>query len=592
MRFSQFTLVLLLILSPFFSKSEGWEDIIKNKSGKVVFYWYPNNITIKESKDIIDGVEHDLAISFINYLSEKYQVQIELDWVKTNSFQEVLDQVGNGDGGIFGASSISITKERSKRFEFTPPYLADIAVLVSNSSVPVAYTEREFIETFSQITAVSIHNTTLSDAILNLNDSLNLDLELEYVSNSGEIIDRIASSPKSFGYIDLPNFLVSFENKVSVRRQYYYPIKLQGLSMIYPKGSDWIEPVEDYFNSNQFHEDRDRIVNKYLGADVTQIIERIAKSVEIGPLEEIAISNREKELQYEELLESAKKEKDQSIVNLVLIGIICLVLIVAVYLYTRFYIKSRANQILVGHQRTIELRNEQLQLLNDEKNDLIKVLAHDLRAPLANIAGFSKLMKANERLNEEDKKLVGFVEQSSEKMTSMISKILDIDAIESGKHNIDFQQLDLKSEVNHVVIGCQKTAGRKNILITCSVDDEIQIRADRFYLHQILENLLSNAIKFSDEGTEVKISSVIKKDLARIAITDQGPGFEKEEEHKVFKKYQRMSARPTGAEDSIGLGLSIVRLYTELMGGKASFETEVGVGTTFFIDLKRASTKG
>ena len=405
-------LLIILMMCPFLglaSKSgDSWKQILKDKKGDLVFYWYPNNIIIENSKDVIDGVEHDLAISFVNYLNDKYGVKVELKWSETNDFKEVISNVRDGSGGTFGASSISITEARKEYLSFTQPYLADVAVLVSNSKVPIAYSKEELNEVIKGGTAVSIENTTLNESLFKLKDSLNLDFDIEYVSNSGQVIDRIESLKKGFGYIDLSNFLVSFDNNSQIRRQLFYPVKLEGLAMIFPKESDWKAPVEDYFNSEQFKKDKAEIILRYLGKDITEIIDRISRSVELGPLEEIVISNREKELQYQDLLKAAQREKDKNRENSALIVAIIIALLVLSVLYINNRVKAKANELLLDQQKIIEERNEQLRALNEEKNSLIQVLAHDLRSPLSSIIGFSRMLKESENFSAKDHKMNDF----------------------------------------------------------------------------------------------------------------------------------------------------------------------------------------
>lgn len=569
-----------------FANGDTWEKILQDKGGKVEFYWYPNNIVIENSLDIIDGVEHDLASAFIEYLNAKYTLDIEMQWIETESFSEVLQIITNGSGGTFGSSSISITDERKKRFNFTPPYLADVAVMITNSSFPIALTEDELKRILNGSTAVSITNTTLATSLEMLRENLQIEFEIEYVRNSGNIIERIGKRPNSFGYIDIANFLVAIERNTSVRRQFYFPVKLEGLAMIFPKSSDWSLPVNDYFNSEQFQIDKHEIIEKYLGANATEIIEQISKSAEIGPLEEIVISNREKESQYEQLLEAAERDQKSERLTIILVSIIVVALVILFLVVALYRIKSQNTDRLLEQQHLVEDTNNKLRALNDEKNNLIQVLAHDLRSPLSNILNGAQIIEANEELSDQGKTLLGFILQSSDKMRSLIDKILDVDAIETGKHNIKLEKLSLEGVVDQVLKDNDSKARGKSITLAKNLADGLYVLADKIYMAQILDNLVSNAIKYSKESSTIEISTSINGDMTRISIADQGPGLTKEDEKKLFMKYQKLSAKPSKGEESIGLGLSIVKLFTERMGGMVSYDTKLGEGTTFHIDLQ------
>lgn len=566
---------------------DSWNQILQNRRGTVVFYWYPNNVIIEDSRDIIDGIEHDLASSFINYLEKKHGINIALEWIKAESFESVMERIQNGSNGTFGASSISITPQRAQSFNFTAPYMADIAVLVSNANIPVALSVNQLAQILKDKTAISIKNTTLIDALNKLKSQLNIEFDIEYTANSGDILARIQDRNETFGYVDIANFLVAVENNDNIKRQFFFPVTLEGLAMIYPKNSDWGEPVSDYFNSEQFLSDRQAIITKYLGSNASEIINRISKSAEIGPLEEIVLSNREKEAQNERLLEAAQRDQNSEILTLVLASIIIVVLIVLVLLYTLYRVKSKNNARLRVQRKLAEDANEQLRMLNEEKNNLIQILAHDLRSPLSNILNGSQIIESNEKLSEQGKKLLGFILESSEKMSSLIDKILDVDAIESGRHNLQMESFPLTEIIEQLIIENHAKAEKKSIRIITHIAEDLNLYADKIYTSQVIDNLISNAIKYSEEDSEILIEAKVIGKMVRISVTDEGPGLTKEDEKKLFRKYQQLSARPTKGEHSIGLGLSIVKLFTEMMGGHVSYETEVGKGTTFHVFLKK-----
>lgn len=585
----KFFVIFSFLVLPWFSHGSGdsWAKILRDRKGSVEVYWYPNNVIIENSLDIIDGIEHDLSVAFVDYLNKEYNVDIELKWIRTQSFEDVMNTVRTGTGGTFGASSISITPQRLRYLNFTEPYMADVAVLISNSELPVALTEEELTSILNNKNAISITNTTLVESLEKLRARLGIDFDVSYVKNSGDIIEIISETPGSFGYVDIANFLVAIDNNTNVRRQFFYPVKLEGLAIIYSKNSDWTEPVDSYFKSGQFHRDKVRIITKYLGSNASEIIERISKSAEIGPLEEIVISNREKESQYERLIEAARRDQDAERLTIILASIILIIIVILALLYFLYWIKSKTTQKLVSQQKVNEETNKQLRALNEEKNNLIQVLAHDLRSPLSNILGGAQIIESGEKLSDDGKKLLGFILQSSEKMRAMIDKILDVDAIETGKHNLKLEPLSLNEIIATVLKDNTSRAASKKIKLTSRLEDNMKVNADKIYLIQVMDNLISNAIKYSTVDSKVEIAAVYDNDMIQISVSDEGPGLTEEDKEKLFEKYQHLSAKPTQGETSIGLGLSIVKIFTERMGGEISYETELGKGTTFHVKLKK-----
>ena len=130
-------------------------------------------------------------------------------------------------------------------------------------------------------------------------------------------------------------------------------------------------------------------------------------------------------------------------------------------------------------------------------------------------------------------------------------------------------------------------ANRKNL----TIHSELQrngcfVKADLNYMVQVLENLMSNAIKFSPRGKAIRVKAGKHKKLVRIEIIDQGPGIRKEDMPRLFKKFQRLAARPTGNEDSTGLGLSIVKRFVDSMGGEVRCESTFGEGANFIVEFE------
>ncbi|MEQ9230640.1 MAG: HAMP domain-containing sensor histidine kinase, partial [Cyclobacteriaceae bacterium] len=323
--------------------------------------------------------------------------------------------------------------------------------------------------------------------------------------------------------------------------------------------------------------------------NVNELIDRISKSAEIGPYEEIVILTEEVELRYEEILDATlQAQKDKDLRNTLISGVI-IVMFIAVIIVIRSQFQNKAAAAIEEKQAVIEERNQKLEDLNNEKNNLIKVLAHDLRAPIAQILGFSRLMMENEKMPTEEREMIGYMAQASERLRQMIGKILDVDAIESGKMNIKMETVALSHVFSSVQKDFKEHAAKKQITIQdISENKSFKVKADQVYLIQIVENLVSNALKFSMPGTSINFDTEDEGDRVVISITDQGPGFTPEDEQKIFKKYQRLSAQSTGGEPSTGLGLSIVKSFTEMMNGAVSYRTVLGKGTTFYIRLTKA----
>jgi signal transduction histidine kinase len=230
-------------------------------------------------------------------------------------------------------------------------------------------------------------------------------------------------------------------------------------------------------------------------------------------------------------------------------------------------------------------QKEQLELLNEEKNKLIGMVAHDLRTPLNSVKGLINLtlLEENEAEKEHFMELIAI---STDRMTDMVNRILDVSALESKTLNLKMEQVDLVEILNQLIVVFRINAEKKNqkmqLINNC---DSALVVIDKNYFIQVLENLVSNAVKYSEYGTEINIQLDREKDDFLITVRDQGPGISEEDQNELFKEYSTLSSMTTGGEKSTGLGLSIVKKYVEAMQGKIWCKSELGMGSRFILQF-------
>ena len=189
---------------------------------------------------------------------------------------------------------------------------------------------------------------------------------------------------------------------------------------------------------------------------------------------------------------------------------------------------------------------------------------------------------------EDQKMIIKNITDASIRLNKMITNILDIDTIENNRVKIFMDEVSISPLVNQVVQSFDKQAAKKNISLSFTTSNEKSIvRGDPLFLIQVFENLLSNAIKFSEKGKPVETTIVEVNGKVLISVQDHGPGLTEKDLQKVFKKFQRLSAQPTGGEGSLGLGLSIVKKYVELMAGRVWCESQPHHGATFTVEFNK-----
>ncbi len=234
--------------------------------------------------------------------------------------------------------------------------------------------------------------------------------------------------------------------------------------------------------------------------------------------------------------------------------------------------------------------NIKLQNLHDEKNELMGILAHDLKNPLQSIYSAGRLLenyKDNISILDE---LGSNIKTQSERMFRLINRLLDYRAIEEGQVIAGITQTDPRAICKRIVEDFTPIAAQKSIRLEYSIEAEnTLIKTDAELLYQVVENLTSNAIKFSPFEKTIYIRCRKKGNYFLIEIEDQGPGFTEKDKQKLFSSFAKLSAQPTGSEHSTGLGLAIAKKLCDMIGARLSLTSSPGEGAKFTITLEKVN---
>jgi protein-histidine pros-kinase len=226
-------------------------------------------------------------------------------------------------------------------------------------------------------------------------------------------------------------------------------------------------------------------------------------------------------------------------------------------------------------------------------------MSHELRTPLNAIIGYTGtlLMGLAGDLNEEQTQQVGTVQTSGKHLLSLINDLLDLAKIESGKVDIASEAVDCAAMIEDVASSLRPSAEEKGIsLVVTRPENPVRLVTDRRVVSQILLNLISNAVKFTDAGSvRVELSPGHGRNGGSwvFRVCDTGVGISTGDRDKVFGAFEQVGDSVTRRHEGTGLGLHISQRLAELVGGTISFESELGVGTTFWLDLpERTALRG
>jgi two-component system, NarL family, sensor histidine kinase BarA len=223
---------------------------------------------------------------------------------------------------------------------------------------------------------------------------------------------------------------------------------------------------------------------------------------------------------------------------------------------------------------------------NRLKSDFLATMSHELRTPLNSIIGFSDVLLSTDAMADKQRRWVGNIQSSGQRLLNLINDILDLAKIEAGKMQVRLEEFHLPPVAEGVIAPIRPMAERKNIDLRVQIDPDLPtLRQDPTKVQQILQNLLSNAIKFTPEGGRVVLKADADPRFITITVTDTGIGIAPEEQELVFQKFRRSGNPLTRENPGTGLGLSISRELAKLLGGEITLKSELGQGSTFTVRL-------
>lgn len=240
----------------------------------------------------------------------------------------------------------------------------------------------------------------------------------------------------------------------------------------------------------------------------------------------------------------------------------------------------------------VELLNRDLTTANNEKNELMGIVAHDLKNPITGLSMVLSLIENHwSRMSGEDVLYqLSRMKRTVSRMEHIVGKLLDVNQLESGGMAVTPIAFNLADVVRTVVDDYDIRLTEKGIKMDCHLPDRpLYVYADPELTTDVLDNLVSNAIKYSPHHSQVLVSVERTPDAVRVRVQDSGPGIAPEDIHKLFRKFVRLDARPTGGESSTGLGLSIVKKLVDSMNGTVWCESEVGKGAAFIVELPQST---
>lgn len=232
-------------------------------------------------------------------------------------------------------------------------------------------------------------------------------------------------------------------------------------------------------------------------------------------------------------------------------------------------------------------QNDELVKINKELDSFVYSVSHNLRAPLMSVLGLLNLAKMNDRKQENMNQYFEMMEHSIQKLDNTLKEILDYSR--NARKDLEIQEVNIRSIVEDSIERLRYLEGSEEVVKNIDIIEQAPLISDAYRLLVIFDNLLSNTIKYRDSKKDqnfIHFYVTVEKDTLTIRVQDNGIGISPDFLPKVFNMFYRATERSEGA----GLGLYIVRETVHKLGGKISVQSEVGVGTTFDIEIPNHPT--
>ncbi|HZH97127.1 MAG TPA: transporter substrate-binding domain-containing protein, partial [Flavisolibacter sp.] len=360
-------------------QTTGWKEAQKNGIANISVLWYDIEPFIYRSGNHkIMGVEYELMEGFSGFLKQKYGIELRIRWVDAGSFENIYPFIkASKEKGLFGLSFYSITNERKAEVKFSPPYMPDLNVLVTNNSLPAYESDAAFINDLPKLRGYTMKQTTMEADLQKLKRDFFPALPISNEVDDYEVLKQISLYRNSFGYVTVSIYVVALQRGIKIKRQRILATRREGFAAIYTKESDWDEPVAAYFTSPECRVQTAGLIRKYLGEEVAGIIEDVSAQDTIsGKPSDIELLTKEREIVTRRLIDTAlDAERSQTQRNiLLLLG--GAVLVIALISFSKFRTKARLSKILQQRNNVIAEQKKKMEALNQQLN--MKILQSKL----------------------------------------------------------------------------------------------------------------------------------------------------------------------------------------------------------------------
>ncbi len=253
---------------------------------------------------------------------------------------------------------------------------------------------------------------------------------------------------------------------------------------------------------------------------------------------------------------------------------------------------SNRNKELESKLEMLSKSKSDLEELSTQKDELFAIVIHDIKNPAALIKNLVDLLRSYDLTANEQQEIIDDIAETTQRIVQLSQEVTKILTIESSLMSLNIEKTPIKYIIEDVVTRNKVAAANKKMSLFAEIDPNIpDVEIDVNKIDEVLDNLISNAIKFTQEGGTIRVKAYKELKDVIVEVSDNGLGLSEDDVAKAFRRGQKLSTRPTGNENSTGMGLWIVKKIIDAHHGKVWIKSALGKGSTFAFTLPQEQPK-